>query len=195
MSWNSFEETFMKRAAVLPFALLFGSAGSLAQMANEYHPQKLETDQAWTIILASPGQSHSCPVSLRAQQAAGGDMLAVDNARPKGIAQGIRIVVDDPNSRRIVAAKVTVRGLSAKRRMVQTELTDSLSSDAARTLDVKFPANAGKDTSAILWVPGLTAVQAIELNSLTYADGSIWKIAAGNVCRSPVDALMLVGNR
>jgi hypothetical protein len=79
--------------------------------------------------------------------------------------------------------------------MVQTQPTDSVSSDAARTLDVSFPANTSKDNSAILWVPGLTAVQAIELNSLTYADGSTWKIASGNVCRSPVDALMLVGNR
>jgi len=41
-------------------------------------------------------------------------------------------------------------------------------------------------------VPGLSAVSMIDLNSVTYSDGSTWKLAAGSVCSSRIDPMMLV---
>jgi len=60
---------------------------------------------------------------------------------------------------------------------------------------VKFPNQPGREAAADVTVPGLSGVTTIELNSVTYADGSTWKLAGGSVCRSPIDGFMLIGNR
>lgn len=187
----------MKGAAAVSFALLFGSIAMSAQVANQYNPQKIDPNQhqTKTIIVQLPTVTSSCPVSLRAQQAAGGENLAVNSARPKGIAQGLHLILTSPDSRQISAAQVTVHGLTAKPRLTQTLSNQPGSSDAAKTLDVRFSAGPGKDVSADLWVPGLTSIQEIELNSVTYTDGSAWRLAAGNACRTVPERLMLIGNR
>lgn len=187
----------MKRAAAVLFALSFASIALSAQAVNQSHPQNIDPSQhqAQTIVAQLPAVTGGCPVSLRAQQAAGGDNLQVNNSRPKGIAQGLHLILTNPDSRQIAAANVTVRGLTAKPRLTQALSNQTGSSDAARTLDVRFSAGPLNTVSADLWVPGLTSVQLLELNSVTYGDGSTWKLAAGNVCRTVPDGLMLIGNR
>jgi hypothetical protein len=142
-------------------------------------------------------EAAGCPVRLRAKQGAGGETLAVRNGRPKGAAQLLHLFVTNPDSRQIVGANVVVSGLAAKGRFVQTlSLSNQAdASDAMRSLDVSFSAEPGKDVSTDLWVPGMTAVQAIELRTITYADGSTWKLASGNTCRTVPDGTMLIGSR
>lgn len=68
-------------------------------------------------------------------------------------------------------------------------------SEAARDLTVRF--SAGEDRSALadLWVPGMTAVESIELQSAEYSDGSIWKLAGGMACRVKPEPFMLIAGR
>jgi hypothetical protein len=132
---------------------------------------------------------------VRAQQAANGSKWEVDNSRPKGPAQRLYLVLVSPNSNRITSATVTVRGLTPKNRITQTLSSPGNSSDAAKTLSITFPAGPGKEVSSDLLVPGLSAVSSIDLDSITYADGSAWKLAAGNVCRTPIDGFMLISGR
>jgi hypothetical protein len=175
----------MKRVAVLLFALLFGSVTLVAQTSSQNQPQN-------TVIQMSP-LINTCPVSLHARHAGGGDMWKVDGVPINGISQMLHLIVTNPDSRRIVAANVTVRGFADKGRFLPAMSTQD-GSDAAKTLDVKFPSGPGKETTAELRVPGLTAVTMIDLNSVTYSDGAIWKLAAGGSCRSWVDGLMLVSS-
>ena len=176
----------MNRAILVSLSLLLGTTALTAQNAG---PQP-----AQTLIVQIPSIKSNCPVSLHAQQAAGGEMLTVNNGHPKGIGQGLHLILTNPDSRQIAGANVTIRGLTARDRMVQT-LSNQDASDVAKTLDVTFPTGPDNNVTANLWVPGMTSVQAIELNSVTYADGSIWKLDAGNGCRTVPDGFMLVGNR
>ena len=181
----------MNRVLCVSFAFLLGSAALAAQTTV---PLKDHPGQA-TVIQAAP-PSGACPVSLRAQQAPGGDRIVVNGVLPTGTAQNLHLIVSAPGSRRVVAANVTVRGFSNKTRVLQTTQSGN-SGDAAKTLDVRFPvgpdpATSDKEISADLAVPGLTAVTVIDLNSVTYSDGSTWKLAAGSKCRSWIDGVMLV---
>jgi hypothetical protein len=174
----------MKRASVLPFALLFSSITLVAQTTSQNQPQ--------TTVLRIAPVTNTCPISLHARNAGGADMWKVNGVPISGPAQMLHLTVTNPDSRQVVAINVTVRGFTDKSRLLPATTTQD-KSDAARTLDVKFPSEP-KETTAELRVPGLTAVTTIDLNSVTYSDGSIWKLAPGSSCRSWVDGLMLVSS-
>jgi hypothetical protein len=179
----------MHRAAAVSFALLLASTTLVAQAVSPTQPQA----QIQTLSVAPPPSS--CPISLHAQQSSAATRREVgsDDGRPKDIAQRLHITVAAPDSKRIVAANVTVRGFANKARLMQA-MANQDSSDAAKTMDVPFVVGSGKQVSADLRVPGLTAVSAIDLNSVTYDDGSVWKLAAGSSCRSSIDGFMLVSS-
>jgi hypothetical protein len=187
----------MKFAAALPIILLSGSV-TLAQTSKPA-PGRF-SGKTETTVIALPNQSGSCPVALRAQQGVDITRREVGDLHPsrdlvlKDGGQLIHLLMTNPDARHIVAANVTVRGLTEKKRLVETLTTDE-SSDAAKTMDVRFAPGTGKEISTSLRLPGFSAVQTVELNSVTYDDGSLWKVAAGNVCRSQVDPLMLVDMR
>ncbi len=191
----------MKLAVLLSFTLLAGSttlAAQVGQIENQGSSSvgKLDTTTQ-TIVIAGPATgpataSAGCPVSLRAQQGTGADKLTVSN-RPAGIAQLLHLTITNPDSKRITGASVTVWGFTSKGRMMQTASAGG-SNEAAKTLDVRFSDGSGKESVADLWAPGLTSVQSIDLNSVTYADGTTWKLAAGATCRIRPDWVMLVSN-
>ncbi len=156
-----------------------------------------DTQKTTTIVVPVPASSGVCPVSVHAQQSSTATAMEVDSSRPKGLAQLLHLTLaKQPDSSRIARATVTVRGLLPKTRATLTPMTlGSDPSDATRTLDVAFPAGSDKNASADLWVPGMSAVYSIDLVSVTYADGSTWKLAAGKTCHTPIDGVMLVGGR
>jgi hypothetical protein len=208
----------MHRAAVT-FALLLAPAILAAQTGSQSSPSQANsgmvmiqhTSQApdgsvtWTTQQASPElvqriaanmQANSCPVALHARQSSDAFRREVGSgdAYPKSMAQHLHLTVNSPKGRQIVAATVTVRGFADKARVLPIGAAPD-GSDTAKTLDIKFAGKPGKDTAAELTVPGLSGVSVIELNSVTYADGSTWKLASGSVCRSPIDGFLLVGAR
>jgi hypothetical protein len=173
----------MNRAGAISFAVLLASTVAIAQTVTQSQPQ--------TIVIRISPLIDNCPVSLHARHAGGGEMWKVDGAPANRPAQMLHLDVINPDSKHVVAANVTVRGFANKARFMAAASTQD-NSDAARTLDVKFSAGSGNQTAAELRVPGFTAVTMIDLNSVTYSDGSSWKLASGGSCRSWVDGLMLV---
>lgn len=176
----------MKSAVVLSFALLFTSAALTAQGDSR------QQNQITTIVL--PPVNIGCPVSMRAQHGADGNLLNVDKSRPKGLAQLLHLTLTDPDSRQIVEANVRIHGLSGKGRIAQAAPVQD-SSDKVEALVVKFSPGQGKAVSGNLWVPGMTAVLSIDLNSVTYADGSTRNFSGRDFCHVAPDPLMLIAGR
>jgi hypothetical protein len=212
------EDILMNRAAVLSFALLLGPCGLAAQSAGQGQSygvaqmtgvspdgktasttQILNPDVTRRMLDAADWARSACPVALHAQQSAAAFARQVNGnepERPKGTAQRLHLSVTGQKSRRVVAANVTVHGFAGKPRMVQVLSTSGGDdSDAAKTLDVRFAAGAGQEDTADLWVPGLTAARSVNVNAVTYDDGTTWKVAAANSCQSLVDGMMLVSGR
>jgi hypothetical protein len=212
------EDILMNRAALFSFALLLGPCGLAAQSAVQGRSfgvaqmtglspdgktapatRTLSPEETQKMVAAAMAQMPVCPVSLHARQSAAAFARQVngnDPDRPRGNAQRLHLSVAGPKPKRVVAANVTVHGFAGKPRIVQTMSTSGGDdSDAAKTMDVRFAAGTGQEDAADLWVPGLTAVQSIDVNSVTYDDGTTWKVAAANSCHSLVDGTMLVGIR
>ena len=184
----------MKAATLVAIVLLAVSAVVAAQ--NVGVVRQVQIGQAAASVYRVPAVAPACPVSMRAQQRWGGDLVAADkdrDARPKGIAQRLELIVTNPDSKRITRARVTVHGLAPKGRV--TQLASGERSDVVRTFDVNFSAGTGKDVTAGLRVPGMAAVFSIDLDSVTYADGSTWRLADGQSCRTVPDPMMLISGR
>jgi hypothetical protein len=190
----------MKSAAAFPLALVLGAIAAFAQTAGSYGVAGMEgignPPQTQTLIIQLPPLNNACPVSVQARQAASWNRMEVGNDHPKGPVQRLHLTLINPKSKQITRATVTVHGLTPKTRATFTPMAiDNAPSDAAKTLDVAFADGTGKEVSADLWVPGLSATNSIELTAVTYSDGSTWKLTDGRTCRTPIDGLMLVGAR
>jgi hypothetical protein len=179
------KEPAMKLTIDVPLFLLLSCAALAAQSANRNQ----------NIVIQLPPPTGTCPVFMRAQHAADGDLLAVNSSHPKGIGQSLHLTVTSSDSRRIASATVTVRGLVPKGRVTQTLASQDDAFDAEKTMDIKFSAEPGKDASGDIWVPGLSAVMTIDLQSVTFTDGSTWKLPAERTCRTFPDPVMLISGR
>ncbi|MGA9671408.1 MAG: hypothetical protein WBQ94_19510 [Terracidiphilus sp.] len=190
----------MKPFGMVWFAVLFSAAALAAQTTAGYGVAGMEgianSPQTQTLVIQLPPPTNACPVSVQARQAASWNRMEVGNDHPKGPSQRLHLTMVNPKSKLITGATVTVHGRTPKTRATLTPMTaDSNPSDATKTLDVFFPAGAGMEESADVWVPGLSAAYSVDLVAVTYADGSTWKIAEGRSCRTSIDGFMLISGR
>jgi hypothetical protein len=147
-----------------------------------------------TVLHAEKEYLDGCPVSLHAGHLADGSMVQTNGGHPKGIGQWLSLSLTS-NEKQVATATVTIRGMTPKPRMSQAVTADNGMSDAVRTFHVEFEAGPQKSAVANLWVPGMSAVERIELQSMEYSDGSTWKLAEGASCHVAPDPFMLVTKR
>ena len=146
-----------------------------------------------------------CPIDVHVRQGIGGGMIAVDDngIQRKVFAQRLRLFLKDLQSgksgQRIVSAVVTVHGLNGKARWVP--LADGPGEDGslnsgnmARNLAVSMGNWGDPGVSGDFRLPGFTSASRVDLQSVTYDDGSTWRVSAGQTCHVVPDSLMLVGN-
>lgn len=197
-------------AASVSFAFLLGSislvAGqvpvqqreqSIGIACMEQIPDKSQAANATTFPSANCSQSlppvASCPVSLRAQHGADGTMRKVDKNRPEGIAQLLHLILTSKNSRQIVEAHLRVRGASGKGQMSRTDTAQN-GMDATMNVTVRLRPSAKSEATGDAWVPGMSAVLEVELNSVMFADGGMQRFGAADGCRFTPEHLMLIAN-
>jgi hypothetical protein len=196
----------MRRAWTVLFGMALGAAMLGAQSAGRsYGVAGMES--------AAPGQSagqqpsantltmtmvridSGCPVSMRAQHLAGGEMVKTGKANPQGTGQWLHLTLMASGSRRIAKATLTIRGSSGNGRVMKAAGSGDGSPDARTTVTAQFAAGPEGHDVADLWAPGLTAVESIEVDSVEYADGSRWKLDDQQACRVTPDPLMRVAGR
>lgn len=186
----------MKRAVVLSFVVLLGSIALAAQTSRQDQSSigvsRMEgLSAASTSSTIIPPVNIGCPIFLRAQHAADGGLLNVDKRRPERPAQLLHLTLTNPDSRQIVAARVKVHGLSGKGRVTQT-MSGADRPDATSTIEMRLVQGSGKEAYGDLRVPNMTAVLSIDLNSVTYADGSTASFTGHDACRVVPEKFMLI---
>jgi hypothetical protein len=171
----------MKYASVLPLALLT-TAFSVGQTTYQ---KPLQIDPT------------NCPVGLQVRHG-GGLPIAVGAADlkspPSAQNQGIRLTVANPSSRDVVALEITVHGLSEKWRYVP--LSDMPQKpDFKKTVNLSLNVKGSGHASQDLSLTHFTAVTSVDVNSVTYADGSEWQAPSADACSVTPDLIMLVASR
>lgn len=208
----------MNPLTAFSFVVLCGSIALIAETPGTPIPSSNQISvQPQTYVVPAPAMAE-CPVSMRAQHGSGGALMMARNpksglyaqpnqdGRSGGLEQRIHLILGKvKDSARVVAAKVTVRGMNGKWLAMPasslqygTSNAGTLSAgssnigSAVKTIDVRFGITADQTEFADLVLPGFSSVQSITLNSLTYADGSTWSSFNGNACRVAPEPFMLV---
>jgi hypothetical protein len=146
--------------------------------------------QANPAALAFP-QPNMCPVSIQASHLSDGNVVKTGTDHPRGVGQRLHLKLQSPDQRTIASATLNLRGWTATGRAAKVGSSDDAALEA-RTLSVPFTLDADRMSSSDIWVPGLTAVVSVELQSVKYTDGSTWTPVQGHACRAAPDHLMLV---
>jgi hypothetical protein len=164
----------------------------------------------------SPSQEFSlsgaaCPIRMRALQGTGHGLVAVrdDHKAPvpecpldrvgtsdkcPSSSQRIHLILANSPSKTYASATVFVRGLTPKGRIERADSGAAGPSEISKTLTVTFAPEDEKSMSADLVLPGFSSVTFVQLKSITYQDGSSWKMNGelGQMCRVAPDPLMLI---
>ncbi len=195
---------WMKRILPVSISFLLG-ASLLTAQSNLTPPSGRSFGTATTETMTQGGtrtstvvirMQPSCPVGMHAKQGSGGGLVAARNGRPSdGPSQQIHLVLARRHSQQITGASVRVRGFSDKGRMERSIAIEDIVPDRSQMLDVEFTPDNDVEASADLVLPGFTSVQSVELQSITYADGSTWKMEKQNACTVAPDPMMLVAGR
>jgi hypothetical protein len=204
----------MKTLVIVVSAMLAlaGTANAQAPVANPQNQGKNPSgvvapgpgaiQPANSVVMVVP--ISPCPVSMQAKQR--GTTQMVKTGRNDGPAQRdfmpppaqhIHLVLRGfAKDKPVTAATVEARGRSGRGRIDNTRhAPGDEQSDLRRTLDVGFTGNSDGSVSADLDLPAFTTVNAIQLQSITYSDGSTWKLDNRNVCTVAPDPLMLIAGR
>ena len=103
--------------------------------------------------------------------------------------QKIRFTMTNPSLPEIVKAQFTVHGYSNNQRAFR--LADASSApDLTKTVTVVLDVKRNGQASSDLSLSRFTSVTSVDLDSLTYADGSTWQPASPGACSVALSMLM-----
>lgn len=192
----------MRPSVAIPGLILagaFAATGIPAQTAQQsapIQPPAQATNQAsaanqYIILPAQP-----CSVVMHATQGSSSQLLRTQNGNSTPMMRP-SLSLTPREGLRIVSATVTAHGYSptpGSMDLVAQLLPPPKSQrrEIARTLAVTFHAAENGAFTAELPLPGFTAVTMIDLNSITYSDGTTWNAPARNQCHVAPDPVLLI---
>ncbi len=136
-----------------------------------------------------------CPIGMQASQGVWNHTIAVQKGLGnQKFGQRLALTLKDSRHAGIAAATVRVHGLTDKSRVVQAG-NDAATQDAATTVRLSFGSQEESGVTGDLWIPGFTAVTSVELQEVSYRDGSAWRVSGSDICRVQPDPVMLISNR
>ena len=181
---------------------------------------KCATDPATGKIVCTPVASpqqpaiNRCPIAMQARQGGGLRVeRAQDGQTPAQPFLTPSLTLRNPKNSRIVSASVTAHGFGANNgatllAMRERKHNNDDSPDeflyhvpssgppvppfVTQTLSVKFTPSDDHAVSSEFSLRGFVTLRSIELNSVTFADGSVQNFASDSGCSVQPDLLMLV---
>jgi hypothetical protein len=144
----------------------------------------------------------ACPVAMTARQGGLTQMIKAGQKPPEPQqydpmprpSQQIHLILSGfGKDKTITSATVTARGLTSRGGVFR--LSAIAASSLRRTMDVWFSPGEDGAVAADIDLPAFTSVSSLQLQSITYSDGSTWKVPDGRVCRVAPDPVMLIAGR
>lgn len=185
-------------------------ATTLPQGTSTVFTERLQPNDATqvkvsTVVTWMAPRMAGCPIDMRVRQRMSGFTVAVDDnvVRRRVFAPRLRLFLNDLRKdmagHKIVSAAVTVHGTNQKARMQPLDghsggHGDPDSGDVEKTLNVGLAEWDEPGVSGDFRLPGFTSTSRVDLLSITYEDGSTWKLSGAESCHVAPDPLMLISH-
>lgn len=132
-----------------------------------------------------------CPVGLLADRRSDMEMVRARWAfRGNGPAQGLHISLIHFVTPKVESAEITVYGVTTRPNILPV---GAASNEISKTFTLHPGEGSEGAQEATVWMYRVGALTRVELNSLTYADGSVWHESDGSKCRAVPSLFLLVG--
>src|SRR5438067_10081107 len=134
-----------------------------------------------SMLSGGANMTPACPIDMHVRQRAGGTLVSTDERgrRVETFAARLKLELKDlrpdRSSQRMVTAKVSVRGWTPKERILPLDSRKDRNGNLVKTMTVPLTGGGLHDASADLMLHGFTAARMVELESITYDDGQVWK--------------------
>jgi hypothetical protein len=191
---------FMRRSSVFLSLILAVSACTYGQLPQPKGSSKPDVVHP----IATNFQSNvstivGCPVGLIADRRSDFAMDRVgdthDSSRGQvhtGPAQGLHISLIHLVTPRIASAEVTIYGVTARASVLPVGVG---SNEISKTFTLQLGEGDKDLQEATVWMHEVGALTRLELNSLTYVDGSVWHESKDSVCITVPSFFLLVGEK
>ena len=147
------------------------------------------------VVLQTP-PSANCPVSFSARRAQEGGLVTASPSA-KTSQPGYRITFSPGSAGAIAEARITLHGISGHQ-VIPAGKSASDSSNHGQDVTEHFNLSPSSGVDhlfhATIHTEKLTGVQWVELNELTYANGSSWHQSSTTTCRVAPNGYMLVAD-
>lgn len=192
----------MRPSVAIPGLILAGAlAAACVPAQTPQPPAPVQPVAQATQPVAGAKQSitlraQPCSVAMRATQGSSSQFLRTRNGNSTPMMRP-SLTLTPRDGRKIVSATVTAHGYSPSPGSMDLVARlwpqpKSHSREIAKTLAIRFHAAEDGAFTAELPLPGFSAVTMIDLNSLTYGDGTTWNAPARNECHVAPDPLLLI---
>jgi hypothetical protein len=132
-----------------------------------------------------------CPVGLTVDRRSNLVTRLAEDGRPTGPTQGLYIRLIHFGPAAIESAEITVHGVTPRASVLP--VGGAGSNKISKTF-VLHPGEGGKGwQEATVWMELAGVLTSADLNSLTYADGSVWHESEGSRCYAVPSPFLLVG--
>jgi hypothetical protein len=181
----------MKSFAILPLAIVFATTGAIGQNVVKAGPATLP-------LRPFSLNSVACPIDLRATHGTlfmpkKTDFGPSPAPSPAPQEQTLHLTVTNHSPQKIVTAQLTIHGFSNKWRDVPL-LNATAAPDLVKKVEVVLNVKANAQSSSDLSLSRFTSIAAIDLDSVTYADGSSWQSSSPAACSVAPDPMMLISD-
>jgi hypothetical protein len=185
------KEIFMRRFSV-SLLLFVASAFTFGQQAPKSSPGPEAVPPIATTFPSNASTVDGCPVGLFVERRSDLVTRLAEDGRPTGPAQGLHIRLIHFFAR-IESAEITVYGVTSRASILPVGVAASASNEISKTF-VLHPGEGRKGRQeATVWMEQAGVLTRVELNSLTYADGSVWHESEGSRCRAVPSLFLPVG--
>jgi hypothetical protein len=139
-------------------------------------------------------QLHACPVGFRAEIDPRLTLREVRNGKQAADSTLVQLHFDSIEPKKvIVAASVTAHGFAPTSLFMQVQQTPE--ENRTQAFELKGAGSAGGLMRTEVEVTAVPFVRWVELNQITFADGTVWHPAAGLACKAELSRFHYVSAR
>jgi hypothetical protein len=152
-------------------------------------------------VLIFNGPASPCPIGIQAQPTPGLTQMVVHGTPPSRdysnrtdypSQQWLRFLLTNPKSLGITGIELAVHGLQPGGHVEPVVSGQPGAGALDKHVELQLVLDPAKRTTRDVRFDGFTSIRSIDLESVTYADGSVWHASARNPCRFEPSRVMLV---